>query len=114
MFVKGARVVITEFTFKQEGYDLRGTRGVGVRHELAEYKYTSDVIALWVDANGSEHGYGSRPISGPRQNSFGAVVNAAAYERFYAFVASGTRAFMQYFIVINVLKRVSPVGSVGL
>jgi UDP-N-acetyl-D-glucosamine/UDP-N-acetyl-D-galactosamine dehydrogenase len=112
--IEGARVLIMGLAFKENCPDLRNTRVVDVIHELRDYNLQIDVFDPWVDAAEAEHEYGIRPISGPQDGAYDAVLVAVAHEQFKALGAAGIRAFGKASIVVYDLKYVLPANSVDL
>src|SRR5690606_15148180 len=77
--VKGSKVLIMGFAFKENCPDLRNTRVVDVVNELEEYLVDVDVYDPWVSYEEAECEYGIRPVSKLKKAEYNGVVIAVSH-----------------------------------
>ena len=80
--VKGARVGILGFTFKENCPDTRNTRIVDIYNELKEYNITPLVADPVADAAEAEHEYGIEFVDMSEIKDMDAVILAVAHDEF--------------------------------
>ena len=80
--IKGARVVILGFTFKENCPDTRNTRVIDVYHELMEYGITPLIADPQADAQEAIHEYGIEFVDMDSIMDMDAVILAVAHDEF--------------------------------
>lgn len=80
--IKGARVVILGFTFKENCPDTRNTRVIDVYHELMEYGITPLIADPQADAQEAMHEYGIEFVDMDSIKDMDAVILAVAHDEF--------------------------------
>jgi len=80
--IKGARVVILGFTFKENCPDTRNTRVIDVYHELMEYGITPLIADPQADAQEAMHEYGIEFVDMDSIMDMDAVILAVAHDEF--------------------------------
>ena len=80
--IKGARVVILGFTFKENCPDTRNTRVIDVYHELMEYGITPLIADPQADAQEAMHEYGIEFVDMDSIKNMDAVILAVAHDEF--------------------------------
>ena len=80
--IKGARVVILGFTFKENCPDTRNTRVIDVYHELMEYGITPLIADPQADAQEAIHEYGIEFVDMDSIKDMDAVILAVAHDEF--------------------------------
>ena len=91
--VRGARVLVMGFTFKENCPDLRNTRVVDIVRELAEFNMVADVFDPWVVAQEAMHEYEIKPVQQPDHGVYDAIILAVAHHQFQAMGEVAIRAF---------------------
>ncbi|PTS95987.1 Vi polysaccharide biosynthesis protein VipA/TviB [Pedobacter sp. HMWF019] len=80
--IKGAKVLILGFTFKENCPDFRNTRVVDIYNELREFGLKVDVSDPWVVKENVEKEYGIQIIDQPDITEYSAVILAVAHNEF--------------------------------
>ena len=80
--VKGAKVAILGFTFKENCPDTRNTRIIDIVHELAEYGITPVIADPQADAAEAKHLYGVEFVDMSTIKNMDAIVLAVAHDCF--------------------------------
>nr|MCR5399131.1 nucleotide sugar dehydrogenase [Lachnospiraceae bacterium] len=80
--VKGARVAILGFTFKENCPDTRNTKVIDIYRELGEYGITPMVVDTTADASEAERLYGIQFASMSDIRDMDAVIVAVAHDEF--------------------------------
>ena len=80
--VKGARVAILGFTFKENCPDTRNTRVIDIVHELAEYGITPVVADPQADADEARRLYGVEFVDMSAIRDMDAIILAVAHDDF--------------------------------
>jgi len=80
--IKGARVVILGFTFKENCPDTRNTRVIDVYHELMEYGIKPLIADPQADAQEAMHEYGIEFVDMDSIKDMDAVILAVAHDEF--------------------------------
>ena len=80
--IKGARVVILGFTFKENCPDTRNTRVIDVYHELMEYGITPLIADPQADAQEAMYEYGIEFVDMDSIKDMDAVILAVAHDEF--------------------------------
>ena len=93
--VKGARVAILGFTFKENCPDTRNTRVVDIVRELAEYGIVPVVADPVADPAEARHEYGIEFVKLDSVRAMDAVVIAVAHEAFSGFTQKQIAKFFK-------------------
>lgn len=81
--VKGARVLVLGFTFKENCPDLRNTRVIDLVSELREFGAAVDIHDPWADPDKADLEYGVKLLARePERGHYDAIVIAAAHDQF--------------------------------
>jgi UDP-N-acetyl-D-galactosamine dehydrogenase len=91
--VKGAKVAILGFTFKENCPDTRNTRVIDIVRELAEYGITPVITDPEADAKEANHEYGVSFVSMESIQDMDAVVLAVSHDAFKTLTVSQVNAF---------------------
>ena len=91
--VKGAKVAILGFTFKENCPDTRNTRVIDIVRELAEYGITPVITDPEADAKEANHEYGVSFVSMDSVKDMDAVVLAVSHDAFKTLTVSQVNAF---------------------
>jgi UDP-N-acetyl-D-galactosamine dehydrogenase len=84
--VKGAKVLIMGFTFKENCPDVRNTRVVDIYHELSQFGLEVDIYDPWADVAEVKHEYGLTILSVlDEELIYDAVIVAVAHNQFLRF-----------------------------
>ena len=109
--VRGARVLVMGFTFKENCPDLRNTRVVDIVRELAEFNMVADVFDPWVVEQDAMHEYAIRPVQQPDHGSYDAIILAVAHRQFQVMGQFAIRAFGKPEHVLYDLKYILPMSE---
>lgn len=93
--VKGARVTVLGFTFKENVPDLRNTRVIDIVRELVEYGIEVQVTDPMADVAEAEHEYGLALVPHASLRPAAAVVMAVAHEQYLAAGWDGVQALLE-------------------
>jgi UDP-N-acetyl-D-galactosamine dehydrogenase len=91
--IRGARVLVLGFTFKENCPDIRNTRVIDLVRGLQEFGVVVDVHDPVAYADEMEHEYGLRPVAKPRQGEYDAVLLAVKHR---ALIEQGRDALAAY------------------
>ena len=81
--VKGSKALMLGITFKENCPDIRNTRAIDIRNELAEYGMEVDVYDPWASPEEVQHEYGMKNLTEyPEKNGYGAIILAVAHKEF--------------------------------
>ncbi|MBB3995255.1 UDP-N-acetyl-D-galactosamine dehydrogenase [Sulfitobacter undariae] len=80
--VRGARVLIMGYTFKENCADTRNTRVADIVSELASYSITADVHDPWVGAQKLQDQHGVNGIDAPDRGTYDAIILAVGHSEF--------------------------------
>lgn len=83
--VKGAKVAILGFTFKEDCPDTRNTKVIDIVHELGEYGITPVIADPKADAEEAKHLYGVEFVDMGTIKDMDAVILAVAHAQFSSF-----------------------------
>lgn len=83
--VKGAKVAILGFTFKENCPDTRNTKIIDIVHELQEYGITPVIADPEADADEAKHLYGIEFVDMSMIKDMDAVILAVAHTEFSNF-----------------------------
>lgn len=81
-FIKGTKILICGFTFKEDCPDIRNTKVVDIYNELVEYGANVYVYDPIVDCDEVEHEYGLK-LSDSVEDEYDAVIFAVKHKKFY-------------------------------
>ena len=112
--VKGARVLVMGFSFKENCPDLRNTRIVDVVRELEEYHVKVDVYDPWIDKQEAADEHQIYPIQEPVEGAYDAIILAVAHRQFIEMGISSIRALGQPEHVLYDLKYIFPAAQTDL
>jgi UDP-N-acetyl-D-galactosamine dehydrogenase len=112
--VKGSRVLILGFAFKENCPDLRNTRVIDVVRELEAYGATVHIHDPWIDAADAQHEYGIQITEAPEVGAYDSIIIAVAHEQFVAMGSEAVRAFGKDPHVLYDLKYVLPADATDL
>lgn len=106
--VKGGRVLILGFTFKENCPDLRNTRVIDVVRELESYGASVDVFDPWANAVEAAREYGITPIAEPAARGYDAIIIAVAHQQFRDLGEAGIRTWGRESHLLYDLKYLLP------
>lgn len=112
--VKGSRVLIMGFAFKENCPDLRNTRVIDIVEELKGYNADVFVWDPWVDAAEARHEYGLDLIEGEPGGGYDAIVLAVAHDQFRELGADKIRQLGAPNAVLFDVKSLLPKGQADL
>lgn len=90
--VRGARILIMGYTFKENCTDTRNTRVADIVHELADYSITADVYDPWVGAERLKAEHGVQAVAEPEASSYDAIIVAVGHREFVEMGSDAVRA----------------------
>lgn len=108
--IKGGRVLILGFTFKENCPDLRNTRVVDVVAELQDYGIFVEVHDPWADPAEALREYGLELTESPETGTYDAVILAVAHDSFKEAGVGALRRLARDTHVLSDLKSVFEVG----
>ena len=91
--VKGAKVAILGFTFKENCPDTRNTRIIDVYNELKEYGITALIADPQADIEEAKHEYGIEFVDMDQISDMDAVILAVAHDEFKSLTLEGMDRF---------------------
>ena len=92
--VAGARVLILDFTFKENCPDLRNTRVVDLVGEFRGFGVQVDVHDPWADVDEAREEYGIDLLAqAPQHGAYDAIVVAVGHDQFCRLGGQGVRAY---------------------
>jgi UDP-N-acetyl-D-galactosamine dehydrogenase len=80
--VKGAKILIMGFTFKEDCPDVRNTRVIDILNELNNYKVKLTILDPWADPDEVKHEYGIITQKEIPTNKFDVVLLSVAHSSF--------------------------------
>lgn len=80
--VRGARVLILGYTFKENCADTRNTRVADIVAELADYAVTAEVHDPWVGVDRLRDSHGVAATAAPEPGSYDAIIVAVGHREF--------------------------------
>jgi UDP-N-acetyl-D-galactosamine dehydrogenase len=90
--VKGARVLIMGYTFKENCADTRNTRVADIVKELADYAVEPIVHDPWVGATALQENHGLTAVETPQTAGYDAIIVAVGHRQFTDMGAKAIRA----------------------
>ncbi|MEM9355021.1 MAG: Vi polysaccharide biosynthesis UDP-N-acetylglucosamine C-6 dehydrogenase TviB [Pseudomonadota bacterium] len=112
--VKGARILVLGFAFKENCPDVRNTRVVDLVSEMNDYGVEVDVHDPLVDVDEAMHEYGVRLTQSPCPGYYDGVILAVAHSRFRELGVVSLRKFARALHVFCDLKSVFDVNDSDL
>jgi len=112
--IKGARILVMGFAFKENCPDLRNTRVIDIVEELEDYSVRVDVFDPWVDAGDAEKEYGIRPVGEPELGAYDAIILSVAHTLFGQLGAERIRAYGKPTHILYDLKYLFPRSETDL
>ena len=107
--IRGSRVLVLGFTFKENCPDLRNTRVVDLVRELESYGASVDVYDPWADVDEAQQSYGLQLLPQVEtEGQYAAVVLAVAHQQFKPGGAYDVRALAMPNGVVYDIKGVLP------
>lgn len=91
--IRGARVLVLGFTFKENCPDIRNSRVIDIVRELEDYGVKVDVCEPVAEAADITHEYGFSPVNQPKEGAYDAVLLAVKHK---SFVDAGRDALARY------------------
>jgi len=91
--VRGAKVLIAGYTFKENCADTRNTRVADIVAELAEYSVTAIVHDPWVGAQRLLTEHGVQAVDTPQPADYDAIVVAVGHREFVEMGSDAIRAW---------------------
>lgn len=90
--VRGAKVLILGYTFKENCADTRNTRVADIVTELASYSVQADVHDPWVGVDRLQGEHAVTGIAEPQQGTYDAIIVAVGHREFVEMGAEAIRA----------------------
>ena len=90
--VRGAKVLILGYTFKENCADTRNTRVADIVTELASYSVQADVHDPWVGVDRLQGEHAVTGIAEPQQGTYDAIIVAVGHREFVTLGADAIRA----------------------
>ncbi|NNE53970.1 MAG: nucleotide sugar dehydrogenase [Sulfitobacter sp.] len=91
--VRGAKVLVLGFTFKENCADTRNTRVADIVAELSSYAVSCDVHDPWVGAERLKEEYRVRGIDEIKEGTYDAIIIAVGHTSFVEMGSDRVRAF---------------------
>ncbi len=91
--VRGARVLVLGYTFKENCADTRNTRVADIVAELADYGVTAEVHDPWVGTETLRDVHGVQAVTTPQTASYDAIIVAVGHREFVELGADAIRAY---------------------
>ena len=82
LLVKGSKILILGFTFKEDCPDIRNTKVIDIVHGLLEYDCTVDVYDPWPNVETVKKAYGIEIKKDAPQQTYDAIILAVAHSAF--------------------------------
>ncbi len=80
--VKGSKVLMLGFTFKENCPDIRNTKAIDVYTELLSYNLNIDLVDPWASPEEVEHEYGIKLINEIPDSTYDAIILTVAHNDF--------------------------------
>ncbi|KEJ89694.1 nucleotide sugar dehydrogenase [Sulfitobacter donghicola] len=104
--VRGARVLILGYTFKENCADTRNTRVSDIISELDDYAIQTDVHDPWVGTARLEAQHGVKAVETPELGAYDAILVAVGHREFVNLGSDAIRAFGKEGAVLYDIKGV--------
>ncbi len=92
MGVRGARVLVLGYTFKENCADTRNTRVADILTELASYRVSAEVHDPWVGAERLRREHGVAATDSPEAGQYDAIIVAVGHRDFVEMGSEAIRA----------------------
>lgn len=115
--LRGAKVLILGFAFKENCPDLRNTRVIDVVNELVEFGCKVDIYDPWVSPSGAEEEYGVQVfnhLNEVKNSLYDAIIIAVAHKVFVEMGIDNIRALGAPAHLLYDLKYIFPENLVDL
>lgn len=81
--IKGSKVLMLGFTFKENCPDIRNTKAIDIYKELIDYEVEVDIHDPWADPLEVEHEYKIKTLTNfPEENEYDAIILTVAHKEF--------------------------------
>lgn len=111
--IKGSKVLVLGFTFKENCPDLRNTRVVDLVRELESYSAQVDIYDPWADVEEARAEYGIAILDAPPvAGSYDAIIIAVGHDEFKAGGAGRVRELANGRAVVYDIKGILPRDAV--
>ena len=104
--VRGARVLILGYTFKENCADTRNTRVADIVGELADYGVQAVVHDPWVGTDRLRTEHGVEPVETPEIGAYDAILVAVGHREFVALGSDAIRRFGKEGAVLYDIKGI--------
>jgi UDP-N-acetyl-D-galactosamine dehydrogenase len=104
--VRGARVLILGYTFKENCEDTRNTRVADIVAELGEYAVQAVVHDPWVGAERLRTEHGLATVEAPEQGAYDAIIVAVGHREYVELGSDAVRAFGKQGAVLYDIKGI--------
>ncbi len=91
--LRGARVLVMGYTFKENCADTRNTRVADIVAELADYSVVAEVHDPWVGASRLRDSHGVQAVETPKTGDYDAIIVAVGHREFVEMGSDAVRAF---------------------
>lgn len=109
--VKGSKVLVMGFTFKEDCPDLRNTRVIDIINELQSYQVEVDIYDPWADPAQAEAEYGVTLMDAPEEDTYDGVILAVGHKKFLNNDKFSIQKLGNSNSVLFDLKSILPKGS---
>ncbi|MEQ6204354.1 nucleotide sugar dehydrogenase [Sulfitobacter sp. HNIBRBA2951] len=106
MGVRGARVLILGYTFKENCEDTRNTRVADIVAELSDYAVQAEVHDPWVGAERLQAIDGITAVETPEKGAYDAIIVAVGHREFVEMGSDAIRAFGKSGAVLYDIKGI--------
>jgi UDP-N-acetyl-D-galactosamine dehydrogenase len=104
--VRGARVLIMGYTFKENCADTRNTRVADIVAELAAYSVAAEIHDPWVGSRRLRDEHGVTPCETPQNAEFDAIIVAVGHKEFVEMGSDAIRALGKKGAVLYDIKGI--------
>ncbi len=104
--VRGARVLILGYTFKENCADTRNTRVADIVAELGDYAVSAEVHDPWVGAERLRTEHGITAVETPEHDTYDAIIVAVSHREFVTLGSSAIRSFGKEGAVLYDIKGI--------
>lgn len=104
--VRGARVLILGYTFKENCADTRNTRVADIVAELSDYAVSAEVYDPWVGAERLRAEHGVTAVETPEQGVYDAIIVAVSHREFVSLGPETIRSFGKTGAVLYDIKGI--------
>ena len=112
--LRGARVLILGYTFKENCADTRNTRVADIVAELADYSISVEVHDPWVGAERLEGEHGVTPCVTPKKGAYDAIIVAVGHREFVEMGSDAIRGLGKEGAVLYDIKGIFGKGGSDL